>query len=42
MNTTGLFNIAIGNNAGYSVTDSNNIDIGNRGIAGDAGTIRIG
>ena len=41
-NTTGLNNIAIGSNAGNVVTGSNNIDIGNEGITGDGGTIRIG
>jgi hypothetical protein len=41
-NTTGLNNIALGANAGYAVTGSNNIDIGNQGFAADAGTIRIG
>jgi hypothetical protein len=41
-NTTGLNNIGIGYNAGYAVTGSNNIDIGNQGITADAGTIRIG
>jgi hypothetical protein len=41
-NTTGLNNIGIGNNAGYAVTNSNNIDIGSQGFATDADTIRIG
>jgi hypothetical protein len=42
-NTTGSFNIALGANAGDSLTTgSNNIDIGNEGRAGEANTIRIG
>jgi len=42
-NTTGSFNIALGNNAGFNITTgSNNIDIGNGGVAGDANNIRIG
>ncbi len=41
-NTTGRDNIAIGNSAGYSVTGSNNIDIGSTGSAGESGVIRIG
>src|SRR3954469_2588147 len=36
-------NIAVGTNAGYALTNgSNNIDIGNRGVAGEGATIRIG
>jgi len=36
-------NIALGQNAGLNVTTgSNNIDIGNNGVAGDTGVIRIG
>jgi trimeric autotransporter adhesin len=36
-------NIALGSNAGANLTTgSNNIDIGNRGVAGDAAKIRIG
>jgi len=42
-NTTGSFNIALGDNAGVSLTTgSNNIDIGNKGVAAEANTIRIG
>jgi hypothetical protein len=37
-----LNNIGIGTNAGYSVTGSNNIDIGSTGSAGESGVIRIG
>jgi Chaperone of endosialidase len=41
--TTGSNNIALGHESGKNVTiGSDNIDIGNRGILGDAGTIRIG
>ncbi|MGA2346960.1 MAG: DNRLRE domain-containing protein, partial [Candidatus Sulfotelmatobacter sp.] len=42
--TTGGSNIAIGNSAGSAFTssESNNIDIGNRGVVGDSGIIRIG
>jgi hypothetical protein len=36
-------NIALGDNAGFSLTTGDhNIDIGNKGIAGEANTIRIG
>jgi trimeric autotransporter adhesin len=41
-NTTGLNNIALGTNAGYAVTGSNNIDIGSTGSGGESGVIRIG
>jgi Chaperone of endosialidase len=42
-NTTGFNNIALGFAAGDSLTTGDdNIDIGNEGIAGDAGTVRIG
>ena len=43
-NTTGSSNIALGGlNAGYNLTTgNNNIDIGNRGVAGESNTIRIG
>jgi hypothetical protein len=42
-NTTGTNNIAIGLNAGYNPTaGSNNIEIGNLGVAADTNTIRIG
>jgi hypothetical protein len=42
-NTTGSSNIAIGSNAGFSLTTgSNNIDVGNKGVSGEANTIRIG
>jgi hypothetical protein len=42
-NTTGSFNIALGAEAGGNLTTgSSNIDIGNRGVAGETNTIRIG
>jgi hypothetical protein len=42
-NTTGSFNTALGDNAGFNLTTgSNNIDIGNAGVAGEAKKIRIG
>lgn len=41
-NTTANDNIALGFQAGYRSTGSNNIDIGNQGVAGDSGIIRIG
>jgi hypothetical protein len=41
-NTTGSNNIAVGANAGSLTTGDSNIDIGNQGVAGDSGTIRIG
>jgi len=42
-NTTGSFNIALGDNAGFSLTTGDhNIDIGNKGVTGEAKTIRIG
>jgi hypothetical protein len=42
-NTTGFLNIALGQFAGTNVTMGNhNIDIGNDGVAGESGTIRIG
>ena len=41
--TTGTFNIALGKEAGQDLTTgSNNIDIGNVGVAGESNTIRIG
>jgi len=41
--TTGDNNIALGYRAGFALTTGNqNIDIGNLGIAGESGTIRIG
>jgi microcystin-dependent protein len=41
--TTGSYNIGMGYNAGSSLTTgSYNIDIGNVGVAGEGGTIRIG
>jgi ribosomal protein S15P/S13E len=44
-NISGANNIAVGLNAGYNIGDfgeRNNIDIGNLGVSGDFGTIRIG
>jgi Chaperone of endosialidase len=41
-NSTGSGNTALGYNAGALITDSNNIDIGNEGVATDSGVIRIG
>ena len=42
-NTVGSYNIALGYNAGSSLTTGNdNIDIGNVGVAGETGTLRIG
>jgi trimeric autotransporter adhesin len=41
-NTSGTSNIALGYLAGWLITGSNNIDIGNPGVAAEAGTIRIG
>jgi hypothetical protein len=42
-NTTGGVNTAIGYQAGSALTTGdNNIDIGNTGVAGESGTIRIG
>jgi hypothetical protein len=42
-NVTGSRNIALGSNAGTNLTrGSNNIDIGNSGVAGESKTIRIG
>ncbi len=41
-NTKGKGNIALGQEAGSQTTGSNNIEIGNMGLAGDSGTIRIG
>src|SRR5262249_4467365 len=41
--STGDSNIAVGIEAGQNLTvGNNNIDIGNEGLAGDSGTIRIG
>ena len=41
--TTGASNVALGNAAGSSLTTgANNIDIANKGVAGEAGKIRIG
>jgi trimeric autotransporter adhesin len=43
LNAKGSNNIGIGSNAGANLTTgSNNIDIGNLGVAGDAAKIRIG
>jgi hypothetical protein len=41
-NVTGANNIAIGGATGKEITGSNNIDLANEGVAGEAGTIRIG
>jgi hypothetical protein len=42
-NTTGVGNITLGYFAGSNLTTrDNNIDIGNQGVAGEAGTIRVG
>jgi len=42
-NTSGASNIAQGYKAGYNLTTGNyNIDIGNLGVAGESGVIRIG
>ncbi|MFL6583283.1 MAG: tail fiber domain-containing protein [Chthoniobacterales bacterium] len=41
-NTIGSSNIALGSKAGLNLTGSNNIDIGNPGLANESGTIRIG
>lgn len=42
-NTTGSSNIALGESAGINLgAGSNNIDIANKGFAGDSNTIRIG
>ena len=41
-NATGASNIALGNNAGFKTTGSQNIDIGNGGVADESATIRIG
>jgi hypothetical protein len=41
-NTTGSNNIALGYQAGLSISGNNNIDIGNAGVAGESGKIRIG
>jgi hypothetical protein len=42
-NTSGASNLALGNAAGLNLTTgSNNIDIANKGVAGEAGKIRIG
>jgi hypothetical protein len=41
-NSTGDSNIAIGDGAGFNVTGSNNIHIGNEGVATDTERIRIG
>src|SRR5213078_1135992 len=41
-NTSGSDNIALGDDAGHAITGDDNIDIGNLGLAGESGSIRIG
>ncbi|HET9388255.1 MAG TPA: tail fiber domain-containing protein [Steroidobacteraceae bacterium] len=41
-NTAGSNDIAIGAGAGYALTGSNDIAIGNSGVAGESNTVRIG
>ena len=42
-NTSGKYNVGLGYQAGYNLTTgNNNIDIGNAGMAGESGIIRIG
>jgi hypothetical protein len=41
-NIGGASNIALGDGAGFNLNGSNNIDIGNPGVAGESATIRIG
>jgi len=41
-NVNGFSNTAIGVNAGQNIVNSNNVDIGNSGVSGDNGIIRIG
>ena len=41
-NTIGSNNTAIGYTAGNEITGDNNIDVGNAGVAGESGIIRIG
>ena len=41
-NSAGSGNIAVGYESGYNLTGNNNIDIGNIGVAGENGVIRIG
>ena len=40
--TDGSYNTAVGLNAGEFITGSNNIAIGNNGVSGESGAIRIG
>jgi len=43
LNSSGSYNIAVGNYAGANITTgTSNIDIGNAGVTGDSGIIRIG
>jgi hypothetical protein len=43
VNNKGSDNIAVGINAGFKLTNGNgNIDIGNQGVAGESGKIRLG
>src|SRR6185295_16691766 len=43
VNTTGSSNIGLGSAAGFNLTTGDkNIDIGNNGVAGESGVIRIG
>ena len=41
-NVVGSFNIALGYQAGNNILGDNNIDIGNVGVVGESGTMRIG
>jgi hypothetical protein len=41
-NLIGFNDIAVGYEAGYNITGNNDIDIGNGGVAGESGIIRIG
>jgi hypothetical protein len=41
-NYSGSRNIALGNSAGLNISGNDNIDIGNQGVAGESGVIRLG